>query len=75
LPSAKARVLITSRFSDWGELADDVTLDVLPLEEALALLESRTGREDVAGARTLAEALGKLPWPSTTRRPTASAHR
>jgi hypothetical protein len=41
LPSAGARVLITSRFSDWSELADDVALDVLPLEEAVALLQSR----------------------------------
>src|SRR6516225_7004390 len=61
LPSAGARVLITSRFSDWSELADEVSLDVLPLEEAVALLESRAGREDAVGARTLAEALGNLP--------------
>src|SRR5215831_17030580 len=31
LPSAGARVLITSRFSDWSELADEVALGVLPL--------------------------------------------
>jgi hypothetical protein len=31
LPSAGARVLITSRFSDWRELADEVALDVLAL--------------------------------------------
>src|SRR5262245_33947091 len=61
LPSAGARVLITSRFSDWSELADDVALDVLPLEEAVALLQSRTGRSDAAGAKRLAEALGNLP--------------
>ena len=61
LPSAGARVLITSRFSDWSELADEVALDVLPLEEAVALLQSRTGRSDAAGAKTLAEALGRLP--------------
>jgi tetratricopeptide (TPR) repeat protein len=61
LPSAGARVLITSRFSDWSELADEVTLDVLPLEEAIALLEGRTGRGDPAGATVLAEALGRLP--------------
>jgi tetratricopeptide (TPR) repeat protein len=61
LPSAGARVLITSRFSDWSEQADEVALDVLALEEAVALLESRTGRSDAAGARTLAEALGNLP--------------
>jgi tetratricopeptide (TPR) repeat protein len=61
LPSAGARVLITSRFSDWSEVADEVALDVLPLEEAVALLESRTGRKDAEGAGTLAEALGRLP--------------
>jgi tetratricopeptide (TPR) repeat protein len=61
LPPAGARVLITSRFSDWRELADDVALDVLPLEEAVALLESRTGRNDAPGAKKLAEVLGRLP--------------
>src|SRR5215510_13438353 len=60
LPSAGARVVITSRFSDWGALADEVALDVLPLEEAVALLRSRTGR-GYAGAQTLAEVLGCLP--------------
>ena len=61
LPSAGARVLITSRFSDWSEVADEVALDVLPPEEAVALLQSRTGRSDAVGAETLAEALGRLP--------------
>jgi tetratricopeptide (TPR) repeat protein len=61
LPSAGARVLITSRFSDWSELADEVALDVLPLAEAVALLEGRAGRKDAVGAKTLAEALGCLP--------------
>jgi hypothetical protein len=37
LPSVGARVLITSRFSDWSELADEVVLDVLPLAEAIML--------------------------------------
>jgi tetratricopeptide (TPR) repeat protein len=61
LPSAGARVLITSRFSDWSEVAGEVALDVLSLEEAVALLESRTGRSDPGGAKILAEALGRLP--------------
>jgi hypothetical protein len=61
LPSAGARVLITSRFSDWSELADEVALDVLPLEKAVAFLESRRGYSDPAGAKALAEALGCLP--------------
>jgi tetratricopeptide (TPR) repeat protein len=60
LPSTGARVLITSRFSDWSEVAKEVALDVLPLEEAVALLRSRTGR-GYAGAQTLADALGRLP--------------
>lgn len=61
LPSAGARVLITSRFSDWSGWAEEVALDVLPMEEALALLHRRAGRDDEVGARTLAEALGGLP--------------
>jgi tetratricopeptide (TPR) repeat protein len=60
LPSAGARVLITSRFSDWSELAHEVALDVLSVEEAVALLRSRAGR-GYAGAQTLAEVLGRLP--------------
>src|SRR5262249_39821797 len=61
LPSGGARVLITSRFSDWSELAGEVPLDVLPLEEAAAFLQSRAGRSDATGANTLADVLGKLP--------------
>jgi hypothetical protein len=38
-----------------------VALDVLPIEEAVTFLQNRAGREDDAGARTLAEALGRLP--------------
>ena len=54
-------MLITSRFSDWSESADEVALDVLPLEETVGLLKSRTVRNDTAGAKILAEALGRLP--------------
>jgi hypothetical protein len=61
LPSAGARVLITSRFSDWSGLADEVALTILAPEEAVAFLQDRAGRKDAAGARALAEALGCLP--------------
>jgi tetratricopeptide (TPR) repeat protein len=61
LPAAGARLLITSRFPDWKGWAEEVTLDVLPLEEAVALLETRAARRDETGARTLAAALGRLP--------------
>jgi tetratricopeptide (TPR) repeat protein len=61
LPSAGARLLITSRFADWSEWAEEVPLDVLPLEEATILLQKRAGRSDPAGAIRLSEALGRLP--------------
>ncbi len=61
LPAAGARALITSRFSDWSGWADEVSLDVLPIAEAVAFLKDRAARSDEAGARTLAEALGRLP--------------
>jgi hypothetical protein len=61
LPSAGARVLITSRFLDWSGLADEVALTILSLEEAISFLQGRAGRKDAAGARTLARALGCLP--------------
>ena len=61
LPAGGARTLITSRFADWSGWADEVSLDVLPIEEAIAFLQDRAGRRDEAGARTLAEALGRLP--------------
>jgi hypothetical protein len=61
LPSGGARVLITSRFSDWSATADEVSLDMLCLDEAKALLQSRCGRQDAEGAQTLAETLGSLP--------------
>ena len=61
LPASGARVLITSRFADWAGWAEEVSLDVLPPEEAAAFLESRAGREDNVGAAALAAALGCLP--------------
>jgi tetratricopeptide (TPR) repeat protein len=61
LPSAGARVLITSRFLDWSALANEVALDVLPPAHAIAFLQGRAGRNDPEGARVLAEALGRLP--------------
>jgi hypothetical protein len=61
LPSAGARVLITSRFSDWTGLADEIALDALSPKEAMSFLQSRAGWQDADGARILAEALGYLP--------------
>ena len=61
LPSAGARVLITSRFSDWAGWAEEVPVDVLPIEEAVAVLRFRAGRPNDETAEGLAETLGRLP--------------
>jgi tetratricopeptide (TPR) repeat protein len=61
LPSAGAKVLITSRFPQWRRWAEQVVLDVLPVGEAIALLEKLTVRVDATGGKTLAEALDCLP--------------
>src|SRR6266404_1948844 len=61
LPAAGPRVLITSRSSDWSGWAEMLALDVLPIEDAIVVLESATAYGDRAGACTLAEALGRLP--------------
>ena len=61
LPTTGARVLITSRFSDWSGWAEEIALDVLPIDEAVAFLQSRAERIDEPGAHALADALGRLP--------------
>jgi TIR domain len=60
-PASGANVLITSRFSDWSSWAEEVALDVLPLNEAIAYLQNRVGRSDESGAAALAESVGRLP--------------
>jgi tetratricopeptide (TPR) repeat protein len=61
LPASGARVLITSRFPDFSSWAEQIALDVPPIEEAIAFLRDRAERNDEAGARSLAETLGQLP--------------
>jgi tetratricopeptide (TPR) repeat protein len=61
LPASGAHLLITSRFADWSEWAEEICLDVLLLPEAAALIQIRAQREDETGAKLLAEALGCLP--------------
>jgi TIR domain len=61
LPSAEAKLLITSRFPAWRRWAEQVALDVLPVGQAIALLEKLTVRVDATGAKTLAEAVDCLP--------------
>ena len=56
-----ARVLITVAREPIAELGTSVPVDVFSAEEALALLDGRTGLTDEAGASAVAAELGHLP--------------
>lgn len=56
-----SRLLMTEDSSDWRKWVEEAALDVLPPSEAIAYLQSRARREDDAGARRLAEMVGRLP--------------
>ncbi len=60
-PRENAHVILTSRRGDLDRLAEPLSLEVLPEAEAVAYLCTEAGREDRAGAASLAEALGWLP--------------
>jgi tetratricopeptide (TPR) repeat protein len=56
-----ARILITVAGEPAAELGMSVPVDVFSAEEALALLDGRTGLSDQAGASSVAAELGHLP--------------
>jgi tetratricopeptide (TPR) repeat protein len=60
-PGGRGHVLVTSRWSAWGEWGTPLRLDVLPREESVAFVLTRTGTQDQQAAAALAEALGDLP--------------
>jgi hypothetical protein len=60
-PAGAGRVLVTSRAPHWERDMATVRLDVLERAEAVACLRRRTGSDDAASLRGLAEALGDLP--------------
>lgn len=62
VPAAgEARVLITAAREQSAELGTRLLVDVFNAEEALALLDGRTGLADQAGASAVAAELGYLP--------------
>jgi tetratricopeptide (TPR) repeat protein len=61
VPSAGARVLVTTRYSDWGGQAAELKLNVLDADVAANFLQKRAGRSDAQGAILLSNALGRLP--------------
>jgi hypothetical protein len=56
-----ARVLITAARAPVAELGPSVPVDVFGAEEAVALLDGRTGLADQAGAAAVAAEVGYLP--------------
>ena len=61
VPAAGARLLITTRWADWGGRSAELPLHGLRPESAVELLQKRAERKDPAGAARLAAALGHLP--------------
>ncbi len=61
VPAGSARVLITSRWSDFSGIAETTRLDQWSVETTADYLMQETGRDDRAGAEALARALGGLP--------------
>jgi tetratricopeptide (TPR) repeat protein len=61
VPSASARVLVTTRWTDWGGHAAELKLEVLTPAKAAEFLQKRAARTDPADAARLATALGNLP--------------
>jgi hypothetical protein len=57
----RARVLITAAREPVAELGTPIPVDLFSVNEALALLDGRTGLADEAGAAAVAAELGHLP--------------
>jgi len=61
LPLGAVRCIITSRFTDFGDVAPVTRLDKWPEDVTAEYLLKRTGRDDKEGAARLAHTLGGLP--------------
>jgi tetratricopeptide (TPR) repeat protein len=60
-PGGGGQVLVTSRWSAWGQTATPLRVNVLAREESIAFFGKRTGADDQAALDGLAELLGDLP--------------
>jgi tetratricopeptide (TPR) repeat protein len=60
-PGGRGQVLVTSRWSAWGNHAAPLRVNVLARDESIAFLARRTGANDQAALNELAELLGDLP--------------
>ena len=61
-PGNNGHVIVTSRNRNWAGMAQTLTVEVMPRDEAVKFLLTRTGQTDSeAAAAALAKALGDLP--------------
>jgi tetratricopeptide (TPR) repeat protein len=60
-PGGGGQVLVTSRWSVWGQKATPLPVNVLARDESVAFLAKRTSSDDPAALDELAELLGDLP--------------
>ncbi|WP_439576114.1 FxSxx-COOH system tetratricopeptide repeat protein [Phreatobacter sp.] len=60
-PPAGVRLVMTSRWADWGGRAAEIDLQIFEPDAAAEFLQKRAGRDDPVGARRLAAAVGHLP--------------
>ena len=60
-PNGVGSVLITSRWTAWGQRIESLRVDVLDRDESVELLSSRTGFESPEQLAQLADLLGDLP--------------
>lgn len=61
LPASATRLLITSRFGDWGSWASSFHLDILPEASSIRFIQNRSGVFDETEAAILAHTVGYLP--------------
>ncbi|MEM7059192.1 MAG: toll/interleukin-1 receptor domain-containing protein [Pseudomonadota bacterium] len=61
LPQGDTRVIITSRWDDWTDVASSTALEVWDRDTTIDYLLAQTDRSDRDGAAGLAEVLGDLP--------------
>lgn len=60
-PGSAGHIVVTSRNPNWTGVAKPLSVEALPLAEAVEFLLKRTSHQDEETAKTLAEALGCLP--------------
>jgi tetratricopeptide (TPR) repeat protein len=60
-PGGGGQVLVTSRWSAWGQKATPLRVNVLARNESVEFLSQRTGADDPAALNELAELVGDLP--------------